>query len=281
MKSSLRLSVVCLFVISLLLAGCGNDQYAIEKKYWQAQKQAEKIFKNPQGTPPLQLQRVVNRLNQFVKKYPNTNLAIDADFNIARLYIVKEEYDQARAQLNKIVDKYGKYPAICAEAVFLSGNSYQIQDKWNSALEQYKKIMQLYPTTPRGIDVPVYIAQYYKVKYQPDKMLAAYQEAIAHYKSVAEQYRNTPMSYIVSMLAAKCYVAIKDWQGAVNSLNAIIIDYKGKVDLQEALMTSALVYTKELKDKVKAKQMLEALIKDYPRGKLLKPAKELLKELDK
>lgn len=281
MKSLLRLKIACLAVFSLLFAGCGNDQYSIEKRYWQAQKQAEKIFKNPQASPPLQLKRVVNRFYQFSQKYPNTNLAINAEFNIARLYIVKEEYEQARAWLRKMVEKHSKYPAICSEAVFLIGTSYQIQDKWSLALEQYKKIMQLYPVTPRGVDMPVYIAQYYKIKYQPDKMVAAYQEAIVHYKSLADKYRNTPMSYIASMLVGKCYLAIKDWQGAVNTFNAIITDYKGKVDLQEPLMTSALIYTKELKDKTKAKEMLGILIKDYPRSNFLKVAKELLKELNK
>jgi len=275
------LTRICFLVSLFIIVGCGNDQYAIEKRYWQAQKQAEKIFKNPQGTPPLQLKRVVNRLAQFIQKYPNTNLAIDAEFNIARLYMVKEEYSQARAQLQKIIDEHKKHLAICAEAVFLTGNTYQIQNKWDLALEQYRKIMQLYPVTPKGIDIPVYIAQYYKVKYQPDKMIAAYQEAIAHYKGLADKYRNTPMSYITSMLAGKCYIAIKDWQGAVGTFNSIITQYKGKVDLQEALITSALVYANELKDKVKAKEMLETLIKDYPRSSFLKAAKQLLKELNK
>jgi len=85
--------------------------------------------------------------------------------------------DSVCFQLNTIIGKHSESGGICAEATFLIGNSYQIQDKWGLALGQYKKVIQEYPITLRGIDIPIYIAQYYKAKYQPDKMMAAYQEA--------------------------------------------------------------------------------------------------------
>ncbi len=272
---------VIFVVISVSLTGCANDQYAIEKQYWQAQKQAEKIFKNPHVSPPKELERVVNTLNKFAQKYPKSNLAVDAEFNIARLYIVKEEYDKARTQLRMLVDKYSKSAGICSEAVFLIGNSYEIEDKWNLALEQHKKIMQEYPTTPRGLDIPIYIAQHYKIKYQPDKMIAAFQEAIGHYKALADKYPNSQLGLRAHMLIGECYIALKDWQNAINSFNIIIEKYKDKANLDGVFMDMALIYNRELKDKVKAKETLERLIKDYPRSRWVKTATALLKELDK
>ena len=276
-----RILLLISIALASLLAGCGADEYAIEKRFYQISKQAEKIFKNPHASPPKELERVVNILNRFSQKYPKSNLAIDAEFNIARLYIVKEEYDKARAQLKTIISKYSKSEPICSEAIFLIGNSYQIQDKWELALEQYKKIMQDYPITPTGLDIPIYIAQYYKIKYQPDKMIADFQEAIGHYKALADKYPKSPFAFNCDTLVAQCYVELKDWQDAINSFNSIIEKYKGKVNVDGLFMQVASIYNKELKDKIKAKETLERLIKEYPQSRFIKIAQTLVKELEK
>lgn len=278
--TSKKLVAWCLGVmVTLLLVGCGNDQYAIERQAWQAQKQAEKIFKNPQASPPKELERVVNLLNSFVKDHPNTNFAIICEFNIARLYIAKEEYNQARTQLKTILNKYSKSERICSEAIFLTGNAYEIEGNWDAALEEYHKIMRVYPITPQGINIPIYIAQHYKVKYQPDKMVNAFQQAISHYQALAGKYPNSVLAVVADSLVAQCYTELKDWQSAVNTLNSIIERYKDKIKMDEILLNLAFIYNKELKDKVKAREALEKLIKDYPKSKLVTTANALLKEL--
>ncbi len=271
--------VLLLFVLSATLSGCGNDQYAIEKQYYQAQKQAEKIFKNPHASPPNELERVVNILSKFAEKHPQTNLAVEAEFNIARLYIVKEEYDKARTQIQKILDKYSKSEGVCSEALFLKGNSYELENKWDAALLQYKKLMQEYPITLRGLDIPIYIAQHYKVKYQPDKMVAALQEAAVHYQALAAKYPKSPLAYRAHMLLAQCYIELKDWQNAVSTFSSIADTYKDKVNADGVLLNMALIYERELKDKVKAKEALERLSKEYPRSALIKTATALLKDI--
>jgi TolA-binding protein len=281
----LRLSKKAIFIVlaGLILAGCANDQYAIEKKYWQIQKQAEKIFKNPHASPPRELERVVQVFNNFIQRYSQNRLATEAEFHIARLYMVKEEYEKARTQLQAIINKYNqaKLEPIRVEAVFLVGNSYEREDKWELALEQYKNIMQDYPTTIRGLDIPLYIAQHYKVKYQPDKMIAAYQEAVGYYNALAEKYPNSPLAYRAHTLVPACYVALKEWQNAIGALNTVIEKYKDKVTQDGTLIDIALIYKNELKDKMKAKEALEKLIKDYPQSKLIKTATAILKELAK
>jgi len=265
----------------MMLSGCGNDQYTVEKQYWQLQKQAQKIFKNPHASPPNELERIVKILEDFIQKNPQSKLSVNNEFTIAQLYMVKEEYAQARKQLENILTKYNKFGAICSDALFLIGNSYENEDKWNSALTQYRKLMQEYPTTLRGLNTPIYIAQHYKVKYQPDKMVAALQEAIGHYQALADKYPDSPAAYSVYNLIAQCYVELKDWQNAVNSLNTIVDKYKDKIDVGGALIDTALIYSRELKDKIKAKEALERLLKEYPRSKLTKTATALLKELEK
>ena len=275
-----KLFVIAIFTCtSLILSGCANDEYSIEKRYWQVKKQAEKILNNPHASPPNELERTVSSLNKFSEKFPKSNLGIDAEFSIANLYIVKENYDLGRQQLIKIAQKYEKSKELVAQALFLIGNSYELQDKWPSALEQYRKIMQDYTETIRGLEIPIYIAQHYKVKYEPDKMIPALQEAINHYKTIAAKHPVTPLSFNLDMLVAQCYSEIKDWQGAVSTLNSMLVTYNGKVSFEEILLSLSSIYSQKLNNPTKAIEVLEVLLKEYPKSRYANSAKEMIKRL--
>ena len=269
--------IICLFIFTLI-SGCGSDQYSIEREHWYLQKQTEKISKNPAGSPPNELIRVVSLMRKFIAKYPQNTLALDTEFDIARLYMVKEEYENARSQLNSIISKFSAMKAICSEATYFIGYTYEKQEKWSQALTQYKKIISDYPITRRGMGMPIYIAQYYKAKHQPEKMIAAFKEAIVHYDALAKANPGTVLAYSAGVSVANCYAAIKDWANTISSLNNIIEKYKGKINADGILMNIAVIYSKELKDKTKAKEVLERLVKEYPKSKLAKIAAALLKK---
>lgn len=269
-----------LFIFCLFLFGCGEDRYAIEKQFYKVIKRAEKIFKNPHASPPQEVEGAVKAFSNFSQKHPKTYFAIDAEFSIARLYIVKEEYEKARTQLKKIKNSYSKSEAIRAEALFLTGNSYEIENKWDSALTQYKKIIQEYPLTIKGMEIPIYIAQHYKVKFQPDKMVEAYREAISHYSSLSEKYPKTPLAYRTMLLVSHCYAALEEWQKTIESLEDIIVNYKDKIPMDGILVNIATVYSLKLKDEAKAKEALERLIRDYPKSRLAGGAKKTLKNME-
>ncbi len=276
-----KITLMSVVLASLVLTGCGDDRYAMEKRFWQAQKQMESIFKNPDASPPRELERVVAVQEAFTKRYPKTTLAVTAQFNIARLYIVKKEYPKARLQLQKIMKTYNRAPVVIAEAIFLTGNSYEIEDKWSLALEQYKKIMLRYPVTRRGMDIPLYIAKHYKITYQPDKMIGALKDAVTYYKKSAQQYSDTPFGYTNGILAVNCYMALNDWQNALTTLDAMAQQYRFKVPVDGIYMDMAGIYLKGFKDKVKAKEMVEKVLKEYPDGRYHKVAAAFLKELNK
>lgn len=272
-------SIVIAICLLAFIIGCGKDEYALEKEFWYTKRRADNIFKNPHASPPAQLKLAVKLLNQFIQKNQKSTLAVDAEFTIARLYMAKEQYDDARGQLRKLLEKYKQSEPISSMAIFLMGNSYQIEDKWSLALEQYKKIINDYPITPLGIELPIYIAQYYNVKSLKEKMTVSFQEAAIHYLGLAAKYPNSRLDYMARNLAAQCYMSIKDWENALNVLNSLIEKYDGKANLEEVLIMKAIIYKKEIKNVSKTKETLEKLIKDYPQSKFAKPAKKLLEEL--
>ncbi|MFC1709812.1 tol-pal system YbgF family protein [Candidatus Omnitrophota bacterium] len=275
-KISLILLLVCLITI---LTGCGNDDYALERRFWYTQRQARRVINNPYATPPRELERVVGVLREFVKDNPKTPLALEQEFIIGRLYVVKEMYDQAREQFKSISEKHSENINIVSRAVYFAGNSYELQDKWKLALQQYSKIMNEYPTTRLGLEVPIYIAKYYETKHQPEKMIDAYKEAIVYYDSLSLQYRGSQYGFMVSNLKAQCYVAVGEWGSAIGAHNSIIEEYKGKVDVGQSILTIALIYKNKLEDVAKAKEALGRLIDEHPRSRFIKTATAMLEEL--
>jgi TolA-binding protein len=274
----ISLLLVLVFLIGFL-SGCGNDQYALERKIWYVQRQADNILKNPLATPPRELDRVIVLIKELIDDNPNTILALQQDFLIGRLYMAKEKFAEARDQFNSILEKYGQNKDVASEAVFFIGYTYELEDNWQSALEQYKKIMNEYPATGKGLDAPIYIAKYYQAKYQPEKMVDAYKEAIVYYDSLGLRYPDKRLGFSASNLKAQCYIELKDWESALGAFNAILEKYQGSEELDQVMMRKALVYSQGLSDITKAKEVLQDLIKTYPESRFLVAATEMLKEL--
>lgn len=276
-----KIAIFAIISSVVILSGCINDDYSIEKRYYSIQKTAAYIFKNPEVAPKKELDRSVNALNNFIQKYPENKLALEAEFTIGRLFIVKKEYEMARAYLNNMLNKHSSSEPICSEILFLKGNSYEIEDRWGAANSVYQKIIQQYPLTLRGLSTPIYVAQHYKIKYAPDLMAAAYQEAIAHYKTLINNSSDDKLSFMLNQVIAQSYAELKDWQGVANTFHSMLIRYKNKAGIEVVMLNLAEIYKLKLNNKAKALEMLQTLIQEYPKSKYVKPAKEMITLLSK
>lgn len=265
----------------LLLNGCVEDQYAVEKRYWKLKKQAEEIFRNPEGSPPNQLKRAVDDLDAFVARYPKNVLALEAKFLTAKLYLSKKEFNSARQRLQGIMEEYKVIKQVCAEARFLTGTSYQLQDNWPQALEQFRSVYRDYPLTERGFEAPLYIAMYYKTKFMPEKMVEACEEAISHFRGLMAAERNPNVAFRAYNYIGSCYVAMKKWPEAIANLKAMDAAFKDKLDTGNLYINIALIYANELKDNSRAKETLNAFIRDYPKSRFIKSAQKLLATIEK
>ncbi|MFZ2406920.1 MAG: tetratricopeptide repeat protein [Methylobacter sp.] len=267
-----------LFCACVCLAGCGQDQYAIERDYWKVNQKAQAIFKNPVATPPNEVERVVAQLNKFVSKYSKNTLAVRAGLSIGKLYLVKGQYEQARLQFKNMAKQYAKSGSVVAECLFLTGNTYQLQDQPDNAVAQYRTIISKYPLSQRGLQMPMYIAQYYGSRKEPQNMREAYSQAIAHYESLAQKDMKSALALRAYTLVAECYAGLKDWQQAIASLETIETNFKDKAPMDGVLLNIAIIYQRELRDKPNARATLQRIIDEYPKSRYVKAVQELLKK---
>jgi TolA-binding protein len=267
-----------IILLTLILSGCGNDQYGIERAYWKVNRQAAAIFKNPVATPPNEVARVIGLLNKFALTYPMNNLAARAEFSIAKIYLAKGMHDQARIQLKAISKKYAQSASVVTECLFLTGSSYQMQNNDDEAVAQFRAVMSRYPLSPRGLQMPIYIAQYYRSKHDPAKMQEAYRTAIFHYQGLAQKDMKSALALRAYMLIAECYAGLKDWPQSIAALETIIANFKDKAPMDGVMLNIAVIYQRELHDLEKAKILLAQLVKDYPGSRYSRAARQMLEK---
>jgi len=274
MKLPLAAVVLCAF-----LAGCGQDQYALERQYYRIQQQAKDIFKNPDATPTNELERAVAALEVFLVKYPKTNVAVDSQFTIVRLYAATKNYDKAHEQVKKMQAAFKGSDIVLAEAGFTDAAVYEAEKKWPAALEQYKQVMKFYAFTPRGMEVPLFIAMRYKDKMQPDKMIEALRDAIVHYKDLVARYQGSPLALKAKMMIVRCYIELKEPEAAIAILQGCIEEFKGKVRVEGMMLDMAGIYYGQLKDTAKATEVLNKVVADFPKSEAAELAGRMLDKI--
>lgn len=265
----------------LLCAGCGGkqDQYSLERELYGIKKKAQAIMTNPEATPPAELKRVVDALTVFMNKESQKTVAVEARFIIAGLYKAKKEFPKAHETVAGIIAAYPKYTPICAQAMFLDGQIWEDQGDWAQALTKYQELMRTYPRTPRGMEVPLYIAAHYRDKLQPDKMIEAYHEAVAYYSGMADKYPGSEMSFQCRIMVAKVQAELKEWPEAVRTLETVVEEFKDKMKVDAIRVDIANIYGVRLKDKAKAEAILQKVAADNPKEPVGEVARKMLEKL--
>ncbi len=266
--------VLCL----ILFCGCGNDRYALEKKFWHLNRTAQRILSNPETAPRSEWNTVLTGFRSIIKHYPASKEALYAQLTTAKIHLARKNYADAREELIYVTEKYSSSPQTRSEALFLMGYSYEQQGNWNEALSYYRKVQVEHPNTDRAFKLPLHIAHYYRKTQQPEKTTQAYNAAIDYYKTVARKYAGKKIGFDAHHLLAQCYGETNDWNSALQTLEEITNTYQNKANLETVLLDTALIYRYQFKDTAKADEITQRLRRDYPNSRLNKAAAAFMEE---
>ena len=277
MKKTVILVFICML---FFLAGCG-DEYPAEKLYWKAGKFSGQIFRNPKGTPSSQYEKAIAAFRKVVRKYPDSKNAREAQLKIGELYVAWENFPQAIKEFEKAIQKYPGNTILCSTAQFAIGACYEKQENWKEALVAYRKLFSDYKNTPLGIQVPLYIAQYYQRNEKNKEANKAFRQAIKDYKKIVKDHPNSKIAYVVQDYIVVCYGSLKQWRKAINSLEKFFKDYPESPKAAQSLLTIAGIYRNQLKEPQKAIAIYRQFLKEYPDSKLTHTVRKVLQESEK
>ncbi len=225
MRKTLFIFIIILAGIFIALSLWDTSEYGLEKKVWRLQKKFTSLTHDPDMIPDQEFENLAGRYQVLLDNYPEAKMAPRLYLQMARVYLLKKDYDKARAVLNEAMDKYGAKPLVAGELLYTIGRSYEPQDKPEKALETYRSIIKEYPMTPQGLNLPLYIVEYYKRLGQPEESARQLKMATEFYRQMAKQEPHSRLELDSLRFLTTSYIAQKQWQNAVKTMTDILMKY--------------------------------------------------------
>lgn len=262
-----------LFVL-VILTGCGSE-YSAEKLYWQANQAAKKIIQNKplDKLTAKDYEKIISAYRRVEERYPLEPLTAQSQFIIAQIYIVQKQYPKAKAELVKITQNFSGKPEVAAQAQFMIGSLYEGQGNRGEAVSEYEKVMDLFSLSSAGLKTPIYIAEYYKRIKDEAQADKAYHKAFRHYQKIIHEYSGTSVAPVVQDYLALAYASQGRWNEAVDIWQALLKEYSQSQIGTNLLFTVGETYLRQIKDLQKAIGVYEEFVQKNPTSKIIKDAK--------
>ena len=278
-----KLVIILIFIliavyVALSVLGSGGE-YAAEKLFYRAMKINSSIAANPDVVPPKLIDDIESKMKRLLQKYPDTEIAKTANIKLVEFYVAYKKYDQALIQLDKVIKKYEKNPGILSMAYFLKGVAYEKQDKWPSALKEYHVVRDNYRDTQLGMQMPLYIANYYSRKGREVQAQEAYGEAVRFYENIQRENSGKALGYMASLFLIQTYIKSENFESAGRVVEETLNKYFSQMAIMQLLpMVENIIVTK-LNNSDKAVEIYKTILAKSKDAKLNKVLQKRIGEL--
>jgi TolA-binding protein len=228
----------------------------------------------------------IRLLQSLEQRYPASNLAADANMEIADTYLAEENFREAIAPLNKLL-KSKKAASLHPQAYLKLGVAYFNLDDNTSALENLKTLVSTYPNSPESDAAVDYIRNIFVQNQRPsefaDFMRASgksisyseedsityasanmrysnndFNNALTGFRSYLEKFPNGRYALDASFNLANIYSDKKDYANAMIGYEYVATRAPNKY-AEKAVLQAARIGFFELKDYDKAEQYFSQL----------------------
>jgi len=260
--------MIALFLVVavlLSLTGCDSGTYSAEKRFWHASKEYSQLLKMSEKATPVDYQKVIDSFREITIRYPLWPNSSQAQFNIGQLYAMQGNLSKAKDEFAVILKDYPESVEICARSLFMTALIYEKEDNWARAKESLDKITDSYPNSGTALQVPIHIAEYYKIKKQSAEAEAAYAEALDKYKKFIKENPKTYEAVGILDLIVACYVDQEKWNEALVYLDSLVEGYSDTLLAPKALFIESSIYEQKLNNPEKARELYRQIISKYPK----------------
>lgn len=125
----------------------GTDKQAAElREYRQPEAEERKAYKAIQDLIHNQKKydEAISRLYEFLDKYPEGDLMVNAYYWLGEVYLVKPQLEQARQAFSIVATRYGDHRK-APDAVYKLGVSLDRLDQTNEARQKMEQVVSDYP----------------------------------------------------------------------------------------------------------------------------------------
>jgi TolA-binding protein len=223
----------------------------------------------------------INLLNTLIRKFPQSNLVDDANMEIANTYLADERFREAIPYLTTIINSTGNN-SLKPQAYLKTGIAYYNLNNNESAIAQYKQLLDHYPNSPEAENALdnlkiIYVEQgkpgeYADVARQAGKPISVSAEDSLTFTAAQIQYDNGNMAAALEAFntylqrfsdgtystnaqfyRAEIYNARKDWPKALGSYT-VVAERAPNTFAERAVLQAARINFFELKNYAEAER---------------------------
>jgi len=225
MKRTLIILGVIILAVFIALSVMDKSDYKIEKKLWRIQKRFNKIARDPVSAPSQEYDAVEKLYAAVIDDHPETTLLPNIYLQISRLYGMKKEYNKARLVLEECMLRFSDNQKFMPEAIINVAMLYEAEGNEKGVLETFERVKKEYPLTEIGLTTPLNIVNYYTRANKGREASDALIEAVAYYKKIARDNRNTKVEFDALRLLVTTYYMDAKWQEAMSTLERILFGF--------------------------------------------------------
>ena len=273
--------MLLVFAVALILNGCDSGAYSAEKRFWHASKAYNKLMKASEKATQVDYQKVIDSFREITIRYPMWLNSAQAQFNIGQLYAMQGNLSKAKDEFGVILKDHSGNVDMCARGLFMIALIHEREDNWPKAREALDKITDSYPDTDTAFQVPIHIAEYYKIKGRNAEAEAAYSAALDKYKKAIKDNPKTYGAIVTVDLIVTCYVDQEKWNEALDYLSGLVSDYSDTLLAPKAMFIKGAIYEQKLSQPDKARELYREIMQKYSKTPFAKAAQQQIEGLNK
>ncbi|MFC1809020.1 tetratricopeptide repeat protein [Candidatus Omnitrophota bacterium] len=269
--------VILVITAIVYLNNFSSKDYLVEKYSVLAQTRLQRM--DILASSDEAIESVIDAFRKAIAYNPVSGKAGLIHFNIARIYVMRKNYDKAMEELKKVSLNFARNSKLGSEAQFQVGRIYEVQGKWDEAVSAYKKVHEDYALTQRGLYVPLYIAEQYKKMGKEEEAQEAYANALKKYEKLIGELGNITQTAILVNYVALTYASQGMWDPAVEKWEEILLKYPESPLVARTLLILGEMYANQLGNKEKAIEKYNRVLNEYAETDLAHQAELRLLQL--
>ncbi len=264
-----ELKTIVVMGMLVLLSGCGGN-YNAEKMFWQIRKNHNEVLINTEKVSEDEFKAGILELEKLTTRFPGWAKAAEIQFRMGEMYVVRKDFQKAREAIKKVIINYPEKTELCARARFTIGKLNEKDGEWEKALVEYNIIIERFPNTFTGLQIPLYIADYYQKNRLKKMSKRSYEKAVRFYQNIIDKNPYSRNVSVVHKMMALAYSKQKKWKEFVGVLQKFAQKYPDAEAAPEALYSAAAIYSNALGKSDKAEEIYRKITEKYPKSERVK-----------
>jgi TolA-binding protein len=215
----------------------------------------------------------------IAEKYPKSKELSRAHLGMAQIYLQRGDLVTSREEYRRVIAEFPEDAAAGARAQFSLALTYEIEGEWEKALNEFRWIMDNYPSSPEALQVPVHILDHYLQFEEGELASSAYSQALRDYAKFIDKNKDSPQAVAGQWYIAQCHIKMESWQKAVSAFEVLVADYPQSPQAPLSLLTIGEIFEAQLKQPDDALRAYQRLIETYPHGQLSQLAFQRMEKL--